>query len=157
MKAGAQDPENVPHRSHPGDQQQTLHGQTKQTLGLQIVLTTDGYTCLLSVWSLVTVLVKSQKMLPAASKALLLFYLDRTKSIRLSSRHWGPLWSYTGITPNLLRSESGSGWTETEIAAYHENETKEFVMNCDVTGKIRRFMRIDGLKNVFWSFVTSII
>lgn len=42
--------------------------QPNPTLGLQIALTTDGYTCLLSVWSLVTVLVKSQKMLPSASK-----------------------------------------------------------------------------------------
>lgn len=78
--------------------------------------------------------------------ALLLFYLDRTKSIRLSSRHWGPLWSYTGITPMLLRSESGSGWTNPEIAAYHENETKAFVMTGDVTVKIRRFVRLYGLK-----------
>lgn len=67
-KAGVQDPENIASESCPGDQQQTLRSQTQQTLGLQIVLTTDGYTCLLSVWSLVTVLVKSQKMLPSASK-----------------------------------------------------------------------------------------
>lgn len=87
-------------------------------------------------------------------QALLLFYLDWTKSIRLSSRHWGPLWSYTGITPMLLRSESGSGWTETEIAAYHEKETKEFVMNCDVTGKIR-FTRVDGLKIYFVLFLKT--
>lgn len=54
--------------SCPGDREQTLRSQTQQTLGLQIVLTTDGYTCLPSVWSLVTVLVKSPKMLPFASK-----------------------------------------------------------------------------------------
>lgn len=79
-------------------------------------------------------------------QALLLFYLDGTKSIRLSSRHWGPLWIYTGITPMLLRSESGSGWTETEIAPYHAKETKKFVINCGVAENLRRFMRIDRLK-----------
>lgn len=79
-------------------------------------------------------------------QALLLFYLDGTMSIRLSSRHWGPLWIYTGITPMLLRSESGSGWTETEITPYHAKETKKFVMNCDVTENLRRLMGIDRLK-----------
>jgi len=45
----------------------------------------------------------------------------------------------------LLRSDSGSECTKAEIAAYHEREIKEFVMNCDMIGKIRRIMRVDRI------------
>lgn len=72
-KAGVQDPENMASESCPGDREQTLRSQTQQSLGLQIALTTDGYTCLLSVWSLVTVLSNLQKccLLPASITTVL--------------------------------------------------------------------------------------
>lgn len=123
MEAGVEDPENGAHEPRPGTDSRPIAAKPNSpwdnALSWQQM---DMHVCPQSeVWS--RSLSNPQKcfLLPASITTVL---SGSNQSIRLPSRHWGPLWSYTGIAPKLLRSESGTGWTKPEIAAYHEKKSR---------------------------------